>query len=43
MGNSINSSSPEQNGRHFTDGILKSIFMNEKICVWIRISLKFDQ
>ena len=43
MGNSLNSSSPGQNGRHFTDGILKNIFMNEKICVWIRISLKFDR
>ena len=26
----INSSSPEQNGRHFTEDIFKHIFMNEK-------------
>ena len=30
-----NSSSPEQNGRHFAD-IFKFIFMNEKFCISIR-------
>ena len=34
-------SSPGQNGRHFADGIFKCIFMNEKSCISIRISLKF--
>ena len=38
---SINSSPPGQNGRHFTDDIFKCIVMNEKICILIRISLKF--
>ena len=30
-----------QNGRHFADDIFKCIFMNEKFCIFIRISLKF--
>ena len=30
-----------QNGRHFTDDNFKYIFMNEKFCILIRISLKF--
>ena len=38
---SVNSSSPGQNGRHFTDNIFKCIFVNEKTCILIRISLKF--
>ena len=37
----INSSPPGQNGRHFPDDIFKCIFMNEKFCILIRISLKF--
>ena len=32
---------PAQNGRHFADDIFKYIFMNEKFCILIRISLKF--
>ena len=37
----INSSPPGQNGRHFADDIFKCIFMNEKFCISIKISLKF--
>ena len=37
----INSSPPGQNGRHFTDDNFKCIFMNEKFCILIPISLKF--
>ena len=37
----INSSPPEQNGHHFANNIFKSIFMNEKFCILIQISLKF--
>ena len=36
----FNSSPPGQNGCHFAD-IFKSIFMNEKFCILILISLKF--
>ena len=36
----INSSPPGQNGR-FIDDILKCIFINEKFCISIEISLKF--
>ena len=36
-----NLSVPGQNGRHFTDDIFKCIFMNEKFCIPIGISLKF--
>ena len=36
-----NSSPPGQNGCHFTDNIFRSIFMNEKFCIAIQISLKF--
>ena len=36
----VNSSPPGQNGRHFADGIFKCIFMNEKFCILIKISLK---
>ena len=32
---------PGQNGRHFADDILRCIFVNEKFCVLIEISLKF--
>ena len=34
-----NSFSPGQNGRHFTEGIFTCIFMNERLCTWIKISL----
>ena len=37
----VNSSPPGQNGRHFPDDIFKCIFMNEKFCIFIQISLKF--
>ena len=37
----FNSSLPGQNGCHFADNIFKYIFMNEKFCILIRISLKF--
>ena len=37
----VNSFLPRQNGRHFADDICKSIFMNEKFCIFIKISLKF--
>ena len=36
-----NSSAPGQNGRHFTDNIFKSIFLNENVSILILISLKF--
>ena len=32
---------PRQNGRHLSDDILKCIFLNEKIWIVIKISLKF--
>ena len=32
---------PGQNGRHFADDIFKRIFLNVKICILIKISLKF--
>ena len=37
----LNTSSPGQNGRHFTDDIFRCIFLNEKFCILIKISLKF--
>ena len=37
----INSSPPGQNGRHFADNIFRCIFVNEKFCILIIISLKF--
>ena len=30
-----------QYGRHFTDDIFRCIFVNEKFCILIKISLKF--
>ena len=36
----FNSSSPRQNGRPFADDIFRCIFVNEKFCIWIKISLK---
>ena len=37
----INSSPPGQNVRRFADDIFINIFMNEKFCILIKISLKF--
>ena len=37
----FNSSSPGQNGCHFADDIFRYIFVNEKFCILIKISLKF--
>ena len=37
----VNSFPPRQNGLHFVDDIFKCIFVNEKFCVLIKISLKF--
>ena len=37
----IDSSLPGQNGRHFADDIFRCIFVNEKLCILIKISLKF--
>ena len=37
----INSSPPGENGCHFADNIFTRIFLNEKFCILIRISLKF--
>ena len=36
----INSSSPGQNGCHFTDDIFRCIFVNDRFCILIEISLK---
>ena len=36
-----NSSPPGQNGHHFADDIFRCVFMNEKFCILIQISLKF--
>ena len=40
-GQSVKSSSPGQNGRHFADDIFRCIFLNEKFCILIKIRLKF--
>ena len=37
----VNSSSSGQNGHRFADSILKCIFVNEKFCILIKISLNF--
>ena len=39
----VNSSLPGQNGRHPTADIFRCIFMNEKFCILIKISLKFTR
>ena len=36
-----NSSPPGQNGRHFAEDIFKRIFLNENVCISIKISRKF--
>ena len=33
----VNSSPPEQNGRHFADDIFKHIFLNENVRIAIKI------
>ena len=38
---SVNSYPPGQNGRHFADDIFKRIFLNEKVWIVIKSSLKF--
>ena len=38
----IDSSSPEQNSRHFADNIFKRTFLNEKVRYLTEVSLKFD-
>ena len=37
----LNSIPPEQIRRHFADNIFRCIFVNEKFCILIKISLKF--
>ena len=37
----FNTLKPRQNGRHFADDIFKRIFLNENVCIPIKISLKF--
>ena len=37
----VNSSPPGENGCQFAEDIFKCIFMNEKICILIEISIKF--
>ena len=37
----VNSSPPGQNGRHSGDDIFRCIFLNENVCIFIKISLKF--
>ena len=37
----VNSSPPGQNGHHFADDTFGCIFVNEKFCILISISLKF--
>ena len=32
---------PGQNARHFADDLFRCIFVNEKVCILIKISLKF--
>ena len=34
-------SPPRQNGRHFEDDIFRCIFVDEKFCILIKISIKF--
>ena len=40
-GDGLTHSPPWQNGRRFADNIFRCIFMNEKFCILIKISLKF--
>ena len=38
---SFNTLKPRQNGRHFAEDIVNSIFLNENVWIPIKISLKF--
>ena len=40
-GTLINPSPPEQNGRRFAADVFRCIFVNEKFCILVEISLKF--
>ena len=40
-GNGVNPSPPKENGRHFADDVFRCIFVNENVCILIKISLKF--
>ena len=37
----FNTMKPEQNGRHFADGIFKYIFLKGNVCIWIEVSQSF--
>ena len=37
----LNSLRPRQTGRHFPDDIFKCVFLNENVCISLKISLKF--
>ena len=37
----FNTLTPRQNGRHFADDIFRCVFVNEKFCYVIKISLMF--
>ena len=37
----LNTLRPRQNGRHFPDNIFKCIFLNDNVCILIKISLNF--
>ena len=37
----VNILRPRQNGRYFPDDIFRSVFMNDKFCILINISLNF--
>ena len=38
---SVNTLRPRQNGRRFADDMFECVFMNEKFCISIQISLNF--
>ena len=37
----VNILRPRQNGRYFPDDMFRSVFMNDKFCILINISLNF--
>ena len=37
----VNTLSPRQNDRQFADDIFKCIFVNEKVCIFIQMSMKY--
>ena len=41
ISHNIDTLRPRQNDSHFPDNIFKCIFLNEKVWIWIKISLKF--